>query len=273
MISSRSDSNVLIATEAQDEALSRLESEESVQLVSDPGALREKLNDPYDVIVVDVAMATAAGADLLRSRGSVVITHEADLVEAVREASTSQPRALPAQLGQEVVRLVAEKALAHGMRPEPSAPADALDDLLTRRRSTAEEALLRRRALQAAFAERRRLLQDGLTTQEVADLLVVSRQTPHDRVKGKAMLAIEDNGQLRFPPWQFDADGPNGIVEGLPDVLRALTVGPLAKARWLQKAHPALEGRTPLEALKNGERERVIAEARGVAATAGGGSG
>jgi hypothetical protein len=104
-------------------------------------------------------------------------------------------------------------------------------------------------------------------------MLGTSRQTPHDRVKNKTLLAIEDNGQLRFPLWQFDAESPNGVIEGLPDVLRALSAGPLGQARWLTTSRPVFEGRTPLEALKHGEKELVLVEARGVGAAAGHASG
>ena len=37
-----------------------------------------------------------------------------------------------------------------------------------------------------------------------------------------------------LPLWQFDADAPNGVIDGLAHVLQALKVSNLAKARWLQ---------------------------------------
>jgi RNA polymerase sigma factor (sigma-70 family) len=140
---------------------------------------------------------------------------------------------------------------------------------LVRPLSSAEEQHLKKRALEAAFQERERLLEASLTTAEVARLLRVSRQTPHDRVKANTLLAIEDKGALRFPLWQFDPEGPGGVVCGLPDVLKALSVGEFAKARWLERPNPVFENRSPLEVLKAGEVERVVREARGVGAAAG----
>lgn len=151
-----------------------------------------------------------------------------------------------------------------------SARPDAMS-LLVRNRSAAEETDLKRRALEASFRERERLLQGSLSTQEVARLLGVTRQTPHDRVKVRSLLAIEDKGQLRFPLWQFDAEGPDGTVSGLPMVLRELKVGAFAQARWLERPNGVFEGRSPIAALKDGEVERVIREARSVGASLGNG--
>jgi CheY-like chemotaxis protein len=132
-----------------------------------------------------------------------------------------------------------------------------------------DDRAVRKRVLEAAFRERERLLRDSLSTQEVASLLGVTRQTPHDRAKQRTLLAVEDKNQQRFPPWQFDAFDDNGVVNGLPEVLRALAASPLAQARWLTSTSPVFEGRTPLQALKEGEVERVVNEARGVGAQAG----
>jgi hypothetical protein len=117
------------------------------------------------------------------------------------------------------------------------------------------------------FQRRQELLQDSLTASQVARLLGTSRQTPHDRVRSGSLLAVLDRGALRFPPWQFDPQGPDGVVAGLPQVLRSLHVPPLAKLSWLVLPSPVLDGLTPLAALKRGEIERVVEVARGVGVT------
>jgi len=114
------------------------------------------------------------------------------------------------------------------------------------------------------FQKRQELLQDSLSATEVARLLGTCRQTPHDRVKSGTLLAVREKGGLRFPRWQFDANGPDGILTGFPEVLRALEVSPLAKASWFTRPTPSLEGRTPLEALQSGEVERLVTLARAV---------
>ncbi len=118
--------------------------------------------------------------------------------------------------------------------------------------------------LERYFGARRQVLEGSLSTEQVASLLGTSRQTPHDRVRARTLLAVQDGGRLRFPPWQFDPEADDGVVGGLPQVLRAMRVSPLAAARWLTRGNPVLEGRAPLEALRAGEVRRVVAEAAGL---------
>lgn len=123
------------------------------------------------------------------------------------------------------------------------------------------------------FMRRRELLRDSLTTHEVSNLLGVSRQTPHDRVEKGSLLAVLDHGTLRFPIWQFDSEGPDGVIPGLPTVVRALQVSSLAKISWLTTPHTVLSvdvaspSITPLEARKLGQVQRVTELARSVGTT------
>lgn len=48
------------------------------------------------------------------------------------------------------------------------------------------------------FLNRRQLLDGSFTAPQVAKLLRTSRQTPHDRLASQTLLAIKDNGMLRF---------------------------------------------------------------------------
>lgn len=114
------------------------------------------------------------------------------------------------------------------------------------------------------FQRRHELLDGSLTAPEVASLLGTTRQTPHDRVRAGSLLAVRERGGLRFPRWQFDADGPDGVLPGFSYVLRALDISPLEKISWFVRPNPYLEGRTPLEALRAGETERLVPVARAV---------
>ena len=118
--------------------------------------------------------------------------------------------------------------------------------------------------LQKYYQRRHQLLQGAITASEVAELLgFQSRQTPHDRVKHNRLLAIKDNGVYKFPLSQFDPSGPDGVIDGLPEVLEALEdVSPFTKLNWLSKPNSVFEGRTPLEMLKGGEVDKVVIEAR-----------
>jgi hypothetical protein len=116
------------------------------------------------------------------------------------------------------------------------------------------------------FKRRRELLKNTISAPEVARLLGITRQTPHDRVKAGTMLAVRDRGGLRFPSWQFDAEGPDGVLAGFSEVVKALDVSALEKVSWFVRSNPYLAGRTPLEALKVGETQQLVSIARGVGA-------
>lgn len=123
------------------------------------------------------------------------------------------------------------------------------------------------RVLVRSFAYRRSLLINSVTAPCVAKILDTSRQTSHDRVKAGTMLAVKEGGALRFPIWQLDPDGEDGVVAGLPAVIQSLNVTPLAKVSWLTRANAMLDGKTPLESLKAGQTECVIGLARAVEVT------
>ncbi|MBA3331746.1 MAG: DUF2384 domain-containing protein [Actinobacteria bacterium] len=105
-----------------------------------------------------------------------------------------------------------------------------------------------------------------MTAPQAAELLGVSRQTPLNRVKDKTMLAILDRGAYRFPVWQFDPQGEDGVLPGLPDVLEALEPQqPFAKLVWLRRPNPTLDEREPVELLRKRKIEPVIDAARAAA--------
>jgi hypothetical protein len=131
--------------------------------------------------------------------------------------------------------------------------------------SEEEQRELENEAFKDFFGWRQQILSDCYTASEVAHLLgAKSRQTPHDRRRNQSLVAIQDNGVWKFPKWQFDPTGPHGVIPGLPDVLKALDVPDFSKISWLIQPNPALDGLTPVEALKKGRKNAVIAEAQTV---------
>lgn len=130
----------------------------------------------------------------------------------------------------------------------------------------AEMARIRRQNLYRAFTERDELLQGALSVAQVAEMLGVGRQTPHDRARAERLLAIRDNGRLVFPDWQFDPEGPDGVIAGLPEVLKALQgpISPLGRIRWFLRPKDLLGGRAPLDALRAGDVQDVVLEAAAV---------
>lgn len=101
---------------------------------------------------------------------------------------------------------------------------------------------------------RRRLLKDAVAASDVSSLTDI----PAHRL----VALRDDQDALCFPAWQFDARAPYGVVEGLSEVLAALPVGhELARAAWFITPKPLLSGRTPMEALRDGDLDEVLTEA------------
>jgi len=119
--------------------------------------------------------------------------------------------------------------------------------------------------LQRYYQRRRELLAGSITSSKVAELLgCENRSTVRDRRLTNRILGLKDNGVYKYPLWQFDPEGDDGVVDGLPEILAALDVSDFAKLNWFMKPHLAFEGKTPVEMLKRGEIEAVVIEARAV---------
>src|SRR5262249_25074527 len=117
-----------------------------------------------------------------------------------------------------------------------------------------EQAQIAFRSLLQFFAARREALSsaDTLTAPPVAQLLGVSRQPPLNRVREGTILGILDRGAWRFPNWQFDPKGPDGVLPGLPAVLKTLEPQQaFAKMIFLQRPSPTFDNQTPIELLRN----------------------
>ncbi len=158
-------------------------------------------------------------------------------------------------------RRQAAQALARLAQDAETGAVDGLESWLGP--APSDPVALELHSLRQRFQLRRQVLSRTLSADEVAELLQTrSRQTAHDRAKAGTLLAIRDNGRLRFPLCQFDPEGPDGVAPGLADVLQALHLPALAKAAWLERPHPALDGHSPIARLKQGELDGVLAAAQ-----------
>jgi hypothetical protein len=129
-------------------------------------------------------------------------------------------------------------------------------------------AMLELANLERYYQRRREILKSSITTPEVAKLIGCQAiTTVHDRRKAGTLLGLKDNGVYKFPRWQFDPEGDDGVIDRLPELLKTLQISDFAKLNWLMKPSRAFEDRTPVEVLKSGnekELEDLIVEARGV---------
>jgi PAS domain S-box-containing protein len=113
---------------------------------------------------------------------------------------------------------------------------------------------------------RSKLLENAFTITQLA-VLDFSEQDAMQRIQEKLLLAIDKDGELLFPSWQFDINSPDKVIDQLPQVLLALDETPITQLSWLMVPHDAFDGRKPYEVLKTGTKEdkqRVVSEASGV---------
>lgn len=146
----------------------------------------------------------------------------------------------------------------------PSEPNPTAVRVVGKSYTPAERLRLELKMLEKSYEYRQELLADAVSGQDLARAIGTTRQTIHNRMKQGKLLAILDGGHYRFPIWQLDPKGPDGVLEGLPEILRALQVSEFAKLSWLQNPNPVFDSSTPVEMLKRGEWERVLLEAPAV---------
>lgn len=206
------------------------------------------------------ASSKLAGEPVGRVVRSASISKRSAPSEARQPSLAQAARQAAAALTAEECRQAAQ-ALAYLAREAEAEAVDGLESWLGP--APTNPVALELGALQHRFALRRQVLSRTLAADEVAELLQTrSRQTAHDRAKAGSLVAIRDNGRLRFPLCQFDPEGPDGVPPGLADVLQALHLPALAKAAWLERPHPALDGQSPIARLKQGGLDGVLAAAQ-----------
>lgn len=140
-------------------------------------------------------------------------------------------------------------------RPEPKADCAAAYDLSPRAR-----ALLR--GVEIAHQDLRDSGGAYDLDQVRALLHGVTRQRIDKRIEEGSLLAVPGPSNVRrYPVAQFMDDG--SIVPGLREVLTALpTKSGFAALNFLIRPDDRLDGRKPIDLLKKGEIDRVVAAAR-----------
>ncbi|WP_052056049.1 hypothetical protein [Myxosarcina sp. GI1] len=115
---------------------------------------------------------------------------------------------------------------------------------------------------------RQDLLKDSLTSTQVADLMGWQHhKTASDRLKANTLIGVKDRGVYKFPLWQFDPEGEDGIVDGLPELLSRLNISNFRRINWLSQPMAAFDNLTPIEVLKKGDPNDIadlLIEADGV---------
>lgn len=143
-------------------------------------------------------------------------------------------------------------------RPLEADPLAALDDPLDPAGATESIAL----AEVESQALRETVLKDCIDAAEAGRLTGRSRQALERLRRDGRLLALRVGSRWRYPQWQLDPDAPGGIVPGIADVLRELSLSPTAAAFWLLQPSEALSGHPPIQWLRRHRPEPVIELAR-----------
>lgn len=109
-----------------------------------------------------------------------------------------------------------------------------------------------------AEGNRARLLRESVSAAEAGRLTGRSRQAVERQRRDGRILALRVGRRWRYPAWQFDTDGPGGLVPCLPEVVARLYSSPAGAAAWLTAPWPELDGDTPLSRLKRRDAEPVL---------------
>jgi len=112
------------------------------------------------------------------------------------------------------------------------------------------------------WAARARLYEDGLTREQAARRAGVQPNQITNLLRDGDLLALDGPAGLRLPAWQFDAEARRGRLEGISRVAAAFPGRILGLSSWMTAAESALGGRTPRQAVLDGDIDLVVAAAR-----------
>jgi hypothetical protein len=116
-------------------------------------------------------------------------------------------------------------------------------------------------------AIRNRIMDEALSTAEVSRRLRISGEAIRKRLSRKELFGLKLGRDYRFPAWQFDPRSESGVVTGVYQVLEVTVLDPLELAYWFENPMEALEGLSPIDALRAGNLEDVIAAAEAAGVT------
>jgi hypothetical protein len=131
-----------------------------------------------------------------------------------------------------------------------------------------------RRAARLALAQQawEQRLGTLLDTHDVMELLGVSRQRVSALAKGDRIIALPEQGRLRFPAWQFadlDARDRSSLAAAHTTLVNVGGISPWSAAAWFRAPHPELENRDPIAWLRDRrDRDQLELVARRDAARA-----
>lgn len=169
-----------------------------------------------------------------------------DVIERVRGLPGPQLHALLDILEQPAD--VASTIAAPASRQLPGLPDIDVDDL--------GRALQRNRA--RLWRAREDLYAAGLSRDEAAERLGVKPNQITNLLAETKLLGLEGKDGLRLPAWQFDPNARRGRLDGIDRVAAVFPGRILGLSAWMVAPNPSLDGRTPADALLDGDIDLVV---------------
>jgi len=137
---------------------------------------------------------------------------------------------------------------ARARRDLPGLPAVGDDQL--------RAAVLRNEA--RVWAARERLYTTGLSREQAAQRVGVKPNQITNLLRDGDLFALDGPDGLRLPAWQFDPEARRGRLEGIARVAAVFPGRVLSLSSWMAAPNAALGGRTPRQALLDGDVEQVV---------------
>jgi excisionase family DNA binding protein len=116
--------------------------------------------------------------------------------------------------------------------------------------------------LNSQFSQRRRLAAESISRDAAAELLGITPQSVTSKLESGKLVGIKVGREWRLPRWQFDPDNTSGVLPDLHMVQQVFPGGPVSLSRWMTRAQPDFDGRSPCEEMSVNGSEGVIKVAR-----------
>lgn len=192
------------------------------------------------------------------------------VIESERPVSTALDIDDKAGLRAQVEALVNEANESELQRLEAAATAEPTDDLDERFWGPAPDSVTAVKAVVAdlgeQFSQRRRLAAESISRDDAAELLGIAAQSVTSKLASGKLIGIKVGREWRLPRWQFDPDNTSGVLPDLDVLQAAFPGGPVSLSKWIARAQPDFDGRTPREELIIHGSAPVIKVARALTA-------